>query len=297
MDAVCVCGYDSARPLGICHTERGCCKTEVLPTVVDSSQSVASAGFTLIELVMVIVILGILALGTTRYIVQSTEQYTVSAERTKLIAGGRVAVEKITRRVRNALPNSVRVSASGRCVEYFPVLAGTSSLDAISPAINSLNTSSFNLDTAPVNYAVIAVFAADELYLSPLPSPGVIVETSLTTTGTKTSIPLDSTHTFLRTSPTERVYVAGSPERFCFGASGQLTFYSGYGIPGGALTDTPPGSGSSSLVAENIVPGISSFSYTLGTLVRNAVVSVVLNFDKNGDPVRVSHEVQIRNVP
>ena len=59
----------------------------------------------LIELIMVTVILGVLALGTTRYIVQSMEQYTESTDRAKLIAAGRIAVEKMTRRC-NALPEA-----------------------------------------------------------------------------------------------------------------------------------------------------------------------------------------------
>lgn len=252
-------------------------------------------GFTLLELVLVIVILGILALGTTRYIVQSTEQYTSSAERTKLIAGGRVAVEKITRKVRNALPNSVRVSSTGNCIEYFPVLAATSSIGTIPTAVDPLVTAPFTLSNAPTNYAVIAPLAASELY-NPGPGDRVIVQTLINTPNTYSSIDFAAPHSFLRTSPTERVYLAGQPERFCVSANA-LTFYSGYGVLA-SLTDAPPG-GVSSLVTRNIdlsVPG-DVFQYAPGNLARNALVEVALNLQSNSGTVRMNHEVQIRNVP
>lgn len=247
-------------------------------------------GFTLIELVMVIVILGILALGTTRYIVQSTEQYTVSAERAKLIAGGRVAVEKVTRRLRNALPNSVRVG--GDCIEYFPVLAATSSLGVIPVPVDPLLTAQFTLTIAPTNYAVIAPMAPSELY-NPSPGASVIVQTTINSPNTYNNIGFGGGHTFLRTSPTERVYLAGEPERFCI-AGTTFTFSTGYGIE--ANINDPISGATTVLIAENLAAG-SGFQYTPGTLVRNALVQVDLNFLKNGDPVNLNHEVQIRNVP
>ena len=115
-----------------------------------------TSGFTLLEVVVVIVVLGILALGTTKFIVQGTQQYTVSAERTKLTAGGRIAVEKVVRRLRNALPNSVLVSQPlGRCVEYIPVVAGTSSIGAIGLPAASLAVADFDLPGSAPYFAVI----------------------------------------------------------------------------------------------------------------------------------------------
>ncbi len=256
----------------------------------------ATAGFTLVELIIVIVVLSILALGTTRYIVQTTEQYTASADRAKLIGSGRVAVEKIVRRLRNALPNSVRVSASGRCVEFFPILAGTATVGVVPLPVNPLPTATFTLSSAPTNYAVIAPLTAGELY-NPPPGPQVIRQTVIASAGTYSSIDLGAPFTFLRTSPTERVYLVGQPQRFCASANA-LTHYSGYGIQA-SLNDTPPAGALVSLVAEDIdvsLPDLN-FQYTAGTLQRNAILAVTLNFVKNGDPVRIFHEVQIRNVP
>ncbi len=255
----------------------------------------AVAGFTLMELVIVIVLLSILALGTTRYVIQSVEQYTVSAERTRLIAQGRVALEKVVRRLRNALPNSIRVSASGRCIEYFPVLATASTVGTIPVPVSALATSSFTLGSAPVNYAVIAAFTAAEVYAGG--SPGVRAQTGIAAPGSYSNISLVSAHTFVRTSPTERVYLIADPERLCISAVGTLNHYHSYGILA-AINDTPP-SGGSALIADNLdlSGGVIPFRYMPGTLVRNALVEITLKFMKNSDPVHIYHKVQIRNVP
>jgi len=263
---------------------------------VNINKTNTQGGFTLIELVMVIVILGILALGTTRYIVQSVEQYTQSADRAKLIAAGRVAVEKITRRLRNALPNSVRVSASGLCIEYFPILAATSYQGVLPAALNTISTASFTLSSAPTNYAVIAALAPSELYKDSYSTAEVIAQTTIDSPGSRTDIPLTSSHSFSRTSPAQRVYLVDKPERFC-ASNNALTFYTGYSINNTFVEGSPPGA-LASLIAENIdITDPQVFEYVPGTQVRNALVNVSLNLLRSGDPVKISHTVQIRNVP
>lgn len=262
-----------------------------------------SSGFTLIELVMVIVVLSVLAVGTTRYIVNSSQSFVVSAERAKLIATARVAVEKVSRRLRNALPNSIRISATGRCLEYFPVLRGSATTSPVLPATNSLSTSAMVFAVVqPANYAAIAPFASSELYVTGAPSPGVITATTLTAMGTHNSIPLAASHTFTRTSPTQRVYLVTNPERFCVAASGNLVRYTGYGInstsPIADTAPTTPSAATTSLVAENLdIAGGIPFVYTPGTMVSNALVQVNFTFKKGLESVSLNHEVQIRNVP
>jgi len=257
-----------------------------------------TTGFTLVEMVLVIVVLSILALGTTRYIVTSSQGFVLSAERAKLIATARVAVEQVIRRLRNALPNSVRISATGRCIEYFPIAIGSSTTIPVLPSTTSLATPPFTLNSGGNHYVTMAAFTASELYVSTLPSPGVIAATTLSTASTYSAIPLArvSGHTFTRTSSAQRVYLVRSPERFCVTGSGNLLHYTGYGIK--PLSDTAPTGASSSLMAEHLnIAGATSFAYTSGTLVSNALVQVNFAFSKGGEGVNMSHEVQIRNVP
>lgn len=85
-------------------------------------------GFTLVEMVVVIVVLGAISAGTAMYIVRSMEAYSDTVRRDQLTSTARIAVEKMTRELRNALPNSIRVDNSGgtHCIEFFPVQSGSS---------------------------------------------------------------------------------------------------------------------------------------------------------------------------
>ncbi len=260
--------------------------------------SFSSRGFTLLEMIIVIVVLGIIAVGTSQFIVQATQGYAVSAERGKLIAGGRVAVEKITRRLRNALPNSIRINASNQCVEYIPVIRATNYTGNILVSSATIGTESFDMP-APVPapfYVAVAGFTAGELYNQPIADPGVIALGQLPGAGAGvTSINLPGGHQFLRESPTERVFITGEPERFCI-VTGSLVRYTAYGFENSVETDVS-GTATATLVAENIDAATSGFQYTASSLVSNAVVHATLNFIKDGDPVRISHQVQVRNVP
>ena len=87
-------------------------------------QTLRSQGFTLVELVAVLVILGITAALGSGFVVSTFESYDQVQKRSKLIAKGRLAIEQMTRQIRVALPNSVRVSAGGNCIEFMPLIGG-----------------------------------------------------------------------------------------------------------------------------------------------------------------------------
>ncbi|MDP2195359.1 MAG: type II secretion system protein [Rhodocyclaceae bacterium] len=69
----------------------------------------SSAGFTLIEMIMVIVITGILAGMVAVFITKPVEGYVDSVRRAELTDAADVALRRITRDVRLALPNSLRL--------------------------------------------------------------------------------------------------------------------------------------------------------------------------------------------
>ena len=64
-------------------------------------------GFTLVELVTVIVILGVLAVSTTSFIQFGTKSYTDAVDREEITSTARFVIERLNREVRNSLPNSV----------------------------------------------------------------------------------------------------------------------------------------------------------------------------------------------
>lgn len=78
-----------------------------------------SKGFTLIELIMVILLLGIVATISVQFVSLSTKGAIDSSNRQKQALKGVVISERVTRELREALPGSVRVS--GNCVSFVPI--------------------------------------------------------------------------------------------------------------------------------------------------------------------------------
>ena len=87
-----------------------------------------SAGFTLVEAIMVIVITGVIAGMVAVFIRAPVEGYVDTVARAELTEAGDSALRRIGRDVRAALPNSLRtVVASGGaawCFEFLPTIGG-----------------------------------------------------------------------------------------------------------------------------------------------------------------------------
>ena len=71
------------------------------------------AGFTLLELIVVVVLLGVLGGGAGLLITTPIEAYSDQLRRLQLVDQGEMALRQVARDVRRALPNSVRVTTVG----------------------------------------------------------------------------------------------------------------------------------------------------------------------------------------
>ncbi|GAA3530606.1 prepilin-type N-terminal cleavage/methylation domain-containing protein [Zobellella aerophila] len=80
-------------------------------------------GFTLLELVIVLVLIGISAAFGTRFIADLAGSYVGTAQRAQALAGARFAMERIKRELSLAYSPSLYLSESNRCVSFVPVLA------------------------------------------------------------------------------------------------------------------------------------------------------------------------------
>ena len=80
-------------------------------------------GFTLVELVMVIVLLGIVAGILAPIISQSVTAYSDTQARSNLTAKGRIALERLAREMRHAIDGSVEV-VSGTSIEFITSSVG-----------------------------------------------------------------------------------------------------------------------------------------------------------------------------
>src|SRR5205085_1775989 len=84
-------------------------------------------GHTLLELVMVIVVLGVIGVTFGFFIVPAVNANQAVERRAALVDSGEIALRRMARDIRIALPNSVRVSytaGTGFAIEMIPTLDG-----------------------------------------------------------------------------------------------------------------------------------------------------------------------------
>ena len=256
-------------------------------------------GFTFVEIIFVVVILGSVAAIGSSYLVSTVNAYRDTQVRSVLVQRGRLAVEQIARQIRMAAPNSVRVSSSGACIEFLPVVAGAHYQGALPDANNgmaavtSISTSEFSLGEGVPAQLVLAPFVPSDVYTNAAFASRV----GLGALGSApiTSIPLATSHRFLRNSPTNRVYLTANPLRFCLVGT-NLYQYSGYGFLTSALTDTDPG-GTTDILAQGISSGSQLFSLSPGSEDRNAAVILDLVATYGRNSLAFTHKALIRNVP
>ena len=260
-------------------------------------------GFTLIEMVTVIVLLGILSIGFTGFIKLGTQVYVDVTDRDELVASGRFAVERLNRELRMALPNSARLTAevtlTKQCLEFYPISANVVYVDIpVSPELPSNTITLVYEDSAasPIDtYAVVYPLTADELYDG---SSNRIHPTNLlatTAVDNEWLLTLTAAHTFAEDSPTKRLFFVGEPVSYCAEQKStvwQLWRYQGYPVTAVGLPTTH-----GVLMAEHLTVNNLPFKVIEASLQRNASILTTLMFSRNDEDIVFNNEVQVRNVP
>ena len=256
-------------------------------------------GFTLIELILVLVILSIVASIGTQFLSTASNSYHQAQFRVKLITKGRVSIEQMTRQLRMAVPNSVRLSTSNNCIEFLPIVAGAI-YEGVLPdsgngaaSISSITTSIFTLGLGTPAHVIVGAARANDIYATGISLSRV----GLGALGTApyTNIPLASTHSFLQNSTNRRVYLASNPKRFCVSGT-DLIQYTSYGLLTSNVSDISPGV-NSILMAQNVTAEGSAFSLSNDSQNRNASINIALRFNEGTESVALFQTVFIRNVP
>ncbi|PIE41063.1 MAG: prepilin-type cleavage/methylation domain-containing protein [Gammaproteobacteria bacterium] len=260
-------------------------------------------GFTLIELIIVIVISGIIAAGSARFISHTALGYVATAARQGGAATGVVVAEKMSRELRSALPNSIRTYAGNSCIEFVPVLhaakyASAPVVPQSSGTTVSLVNSDYISDGSATEYAIIYPVDANKIYSLPAnstdPSHRTRVEIAQVAGNV---ITLSANHQFPADSPTRRVFIVSQPVSYCLNVISSVRGiyrYSGYGFNPSAAV---PNANKASLLVNNISTNNFRFTVAPATLVRNALVEFSFEVEMNNEKFRMDREVQIRNVP
>ena len=256
----------------------------------------ASLGFTLLEMIFVVVILGIIASIGSSFVVSSMDSYRIAQVRNQLVQRGRLTLEQMSRELRMAVPNSVRVSASGLCVEFMPLVAAANyqgtlpDEDNNRAAVNQVQTGSVAFTPASAAHVLVAPFSPADVYTNANPAARV----GLGSLGSSpfTTLPLATSHVFLRNSLNRRLFIAAHPVRFCL-SGGNLLRYSGYGFSTSALADGSPG-GVGNLMAHSVAANGTAFRLSPGSQDRSMAVLIRLKFSNGSTALDLNHQVLVR---
>jgi len=256
-------------------------------------------GFTLIELIVVIVLMGIMSIAGTEIIRNSSESFSKMTGRQAIGSAARVTIERVTRELRSALPNSVRVNASNTCFEFLPVnAAGTYISLPIAASASSFVSARMNpgLDAATGRVAVYSlsdlVYDTSQGMLSPTATLGV------PNINNEIVVTMASGYQFSNGSIQSRYYLVDDPVSFCIDGD-NLFRYENYGLLATQpdIADLPAALPDRALLANGLVNSVSPFDVSGSTLTRNSIVRMDMIFTQAGESTRVEHEVQLRNVP
>jgi len=256
-------------------------------------------GFTLVELVMVIIVLGIVGTMTSRYLVFGSEIYVDAKARQEVVASVRFAVELIRRDTHNALPNSVRVAgnASTQCVELVPIVDSGAYLQLPRTAAE------ISLDAVLLSGAQSA--AGDRLWIyaeteqevyTAANNRWVEIQAVDNPAANQYSYQFASAPLFSEDSPVRRFYTGRAPVSYC-ARNNNLYRYAGYGWNGTQQIFSSGGV----LIAEGVNNNLLSqpvFSHSGSVASRYAQMLLDLRLQTDsGEPLEIYHAFHIANVP
>lgn len=282
-----------------------------------------SRGFSLVELIVVIVITGILASVVGMFIAGPIQGFFDQARRAGLVDAAQLALTRLGRDVRAALPNSVRINGAGDTLEVLRTLDGDRyRAEAPGTAADRLEFSSpdTHFNTLAPLFPPTPLVSPYEVYgalaIYPLRQAGadpyVDGDDVMTPFGTLRISEVENppasgrreyrvslvdaagnpgAHQFRYESPTRRVFLVQGPVTYrC--EDGELRRYSDYAV---APIQPEPPAAPATVVARNVEA--CAFRYAAGTAQRNAVVSLALSLAQDGERVRLLRQVHVDNSP
>lgn len=264
-----------------------------------STPALHEKGFTLVELIAVMVVVSIMAVIGSHSLVKTLEMYRSTSEKSALISRGRVSIEQVTRYLRSAVPNSIRTSTSGRCIEFFQAISGGNYLNELpdtnngAPAISSLTTGAFYIQSGSPRYFIVAPLLANDIY-TPAATSTIVGINSLSGTP-YSSINFSLSKIFTRNSVSKRFFLADAPIRFCI-SNNELIRHTNYGFSTAALTDAHPG-GAIDIMTDSVETSASGFSISPSSETNNTSVNFVLSLIKGKSSITLTHKILVRNVP
>ncbi|WP_283745524.1 prepilin-type N-terminal cleavage/methylation domain-containing protein [Sideroxydans sp. CL21] len=285
----------------------------------------SQCGFTLVEMIVVIVITGIIGGMVAMFIRAPVQGYVDSARRAEMTDIADTSLRRLGRDLRTAVPNSVRVPApaGSTYVEFMPTKDGgryrvsaTGGGGGCGAAGDDLNFAAadtcFEIVGSPITFA-----AGDQIVIGSTQSSGnppYQLPTSATgvrrayngVVGAATAVVMTSTvalPVFAEQDGHRFEVVPNDQQAVTYAClnlgtdtngdgTGTLTRYWGYGF--NPIQIAPPLGGSNAILADKV--SACSFVYNTSNA-RDSLVAISLTLTRSGENVSLYHEIHVNNIP
>ena len=281
-------------------------------------------GFTLVEIIIVIAIMGIIGGLASLIIGRSLDSYAALERREHLQTSVRLAVERISRELRHALPHSICVHDGASCVStaqsrlYFvPVKTSGRYQDRpgvynspppiqrdrlpVSPLSRNrfdvLSTNLANPLNATTNdWAVVYNINNTDIYNGTnnvRQQISAVVQKDITNDGAADldQIQFSSNVSFATNSPSRRFYIVSNTQQVT------LFYLTGTNLYRDTTTFASPASpsGNQRLLMENVQA--CTFTYTPGSQQRAGLLRINITVARQNETIQVIHEAHVYNTP
>ena len=260
-------------------------------------------GFTLIEMIIVIIIVGIVSVSITRFYVSSMEAYISTEARNDMTTSARLALERMGRDVREAMPNSLRVNtgSGSNCLEFVPTVGATYYIDLpISSAATSMRAiDDVRPSTATDLYAMVMPLNQSEVYNTAAGFSALVASIGNTSpvTANVMQVNFAASSQFVRESAQQRLFFVRQPVSYCV-VGNDLIRYTNYGFQ---ITQPTSLTGGARLTTDVLLndggSAVIPFVYSPGTLNRAGLLEINLHLSGRDESISLKHEVHVRNVP
>ncbi|MBW3568092.1 MAG: prepilin-type N-terminal cleavage/methylation domain-containing protein [Proteobacteria bacterium] len=274
-------------------------------------------GFTLLELLLVILITGILAVVVAPIIQEPIRAYFDQTTRAELVDSAEMALRRMARDARRSLPYSVRVNGAQTALEFVSVAdvaryrtnggnpASRLSFNTTDGSFNILGLFSnfgsgtlagdqrlaiFNLGAGSAGFNIyngdaVATPASTvvDIDVDPTPQNPAIASS-------EHKVTLNPAFQFQASSPSHRVYITnGAVSYACF--NGGLFRDTGYGYL--ATQPGPAAVAGGTLLTDNVTA--CQFDYDPGNSGRPGLLMMSLTLTRGGESITLLHQVHIHN--
>lgn len=272
-----------------------------------------AAGFTLVELVLVIALTGIVAVVGALLIVHPIQAYRAQANRAALVALADGALRLALGDIRRALPNSIRLNANpGTALEMINTAnggryrdgngndgGGTNHNGALHRLQFNAADDSFDamglLNGTTSGRAVIynaGVPGADAYENANVITPAATT-VGIATEGQEFRVTLSSGFQFAFESPRQRIFFVDTAIGWlCDVGAGTLTRHTYTSFD---TTPPPANFGAGALVTRYV--SACAFHYDAGTSSRAGLVTLVLTLTREGESVTLLRQAHVDNAP